>query len=115
MCSRFETEVGCSFFAEPEWKSIVEAFDEKAHVAARELRLRLLLHMRFYVSRVPAQKVVQLAKNGKLGKSLRQARNIFQDEHTNVDWDQLRHLAEAMHSDFVSLIDTLVPQIHLAR
>ena len=41
--------------AEPEWKNMVDAFGEKARAAAREQRSRLLEHMRFDFSKVPAR------------------------------------------------------------
>ena len=103
--------------AEPTWKTIVEAFDGKDKSAARELQLSLLEHVRFYGPNVPAnaQKAVQPIKNCKPWRSVRKARSVCQNENTSVDLDQLRHLEETMRLELVSLIDTLVPQVRIAR
>ena len=45
---------------------------------------------------------------------MRQARSVCQTETASVDLDELRHLEEAAHLELVSLIDTLVRQIHIA-
>ena len=61
------------------------------------------------------QNAVQPINNGKFGKSGHQAREPFQNENIYVDRDQPRHLLEAVPSELVLLIDTLVPHIDLAR
>ena len=59
-------------------------------------------------------KAAQPIKNDKSWSSVRQARSVCQTENTSVDLDELRHLEEAAHLELVSLIDTLVRQIHIA-
>ena len=81
--------------------------------AIESTRTRALL--RSECSSKCVQKAVQPIKTCKPWSSVRQAGSVCHNENTIVDLDKLRHLEEAMRLQLVALVDTLVPQVHIAR